>query len=308
MSEPNTGTSGEAPGLAIVVVTFGAPELLETNLARIDTTALGAHVLIVDNFHSAAARSAVVASAREHGWTVLTMPTNLGFGAAANEGVRRAAALGCTSFLLLNPDARIATDAIRELWQAAEAAPLTMQCPRIVRPDGTVWFRGGNLDVRSGNLRSGDLDQAAGWLTGACLMVHRSLWERLGGFDPDFFMYWEDVDLSRRCLDVGGVLRMRQELTAVHEVGGTQPSKGASTKSRSYYYFNCRNRLLFAAKHLPATALLRWIAVTPAASVRVMLRGGGRRGLLRSPSLVWAGLRGTAAGLLAAIAALARRS
>jgi N-acetylglucosaminyl-diphospho-decaprenol L-rhamnosyltransferase len=297
----------QAARLAIVVVTFGAAELLETNLATIDSHALGAHVLIVDNFHSVPARNAVIAIAREHGWTLLPMPANLGFGAAANEGVRHGAALGCTSFLLLNPDARIGTESIRDLWNAAESAPLTMQCPRIIRPDGTVWFRGGNLDVRSGNVRAGDLDDAELWLTGACLMVHRDLWGRLGGFDPAFFMYWEDVDLSRRCLDVGGRLRMREDLTAVHQVGATQGPAGARTKSPGYCYFNCRNRLLFAAKHLPASGLLRWIIATPSASTRVMLRGGGRRGLLTSPALVWAGLRGSAAGLLVALAALVRR-
>jgi len=306
------GEAGHSPSdgrgrLAIVVVTFGAAELLQTNLATIDTCALDAEVVIVDNFHSYPARSAVTSIAHQHGWTVLAMPANLGFGVAANEGVRQAEVLGCSSFLLLNPDARISTESIRELWRACESDPLTMQCPRIIRPDGTVWFRGGNLDIRSGNVRAGAVDDAVGWLTGACLMVHRDLWQRLGGFDPDFFMYWEDVDLSRRCLAVGGRLRMRQELTAVHEVGGTQGAVRASTKSRGYYYFNCRNRLLFATKHLPAGALLRWVIATPVASVRVMMRGGGPRGLVTSPSTVWAGVRGSAAGLLVALAALVRR-
>jgi N-acetylglucosaminyl-diphospho-decaprenol L-rhamnosyltransferase len=294
-----------AARLGIVVVTFGAAELLEENLATIDTNALGAEVVIVDNLHSPAARTAVTEIAGAHGWTVLPMSANLGFGAAANEGVRYVESLGCSSFLLLNPDARISADSIRELWRSCESAPLTMQSPRILRPDGTVWFRGGNLDVRSGQIVRGDDGDAAAWLTGACLMVHRDLWRRLDGFDPDFFMYWEDVDLSRRALAAGGRLRVRQELTAVHEVGGTQDATG---KSPSYYYFNCRNRLLFAAKHLPRAGLGRWIIATPSASVRVMLRGGGRRRLLTSPSTMWAGLRGSAAGLLAAVVALVRRS
>jgi N-acetylglucosaminyl-diphospho-decaprenol L-rhamnosyltransferase len=295
----------EAERLGIVVVTFGAAELLEANLATIDTADLGAEVVIVDNFHSPAQRAAITASAAPRGWTVLAMPTNLGFGAAANHGVRKAQALGCSAFLLLNPDARLSTEAIQELWRACESDPMTMQSPRIVRSDGSVWFRGGKLDARSGNVIAGNTDDRDGWLTGACLMVHRDLWRRLGGFDPDFFLYWEDVDLSRRCLDSGGRLRVRQELVAVHEVGGTQRAAG---KSRGYYYFNCRNRLLFAAKHLRAAGLLRWIVATPSASWRVMTRGGGRRRLLTSPATLWAGLRGSVAGLVVAFAALVRRS
>jgi N-acetylglucosaminyl-diphospho-decaprenol L-rhamnosyltransferase len=302
-STASTWTPGGTARLGIVVVTFGAPELLDTNLATIDTAALGAHVVIVDNFHSPAARGAVAAIADRHGWTMVALLSNIGFGAAANEGVRRAAALGCSAFLLLNPDARISADSIKDLWRECEASPSTMQCPRIVRPDGTVWFRGFGIDASSGNVRAGDAGDPGGWLTAACLMVHRDLWQRIGGFDPDYFMYWEDVDLSRRCLDVGGQLRMRQELVAVHEVGGTQ-GKG---KSAGYYYFNCRNRLLFASKHLPASGLVRWIIATPSASIRVMMRGGGRRRLVTSPSTLWAVLRGSAAGVLCAVAALVRR-
>lgn len=298
-------TPAQGHRLGIIVVTFGAAELLDANLATIDTTALGAQVVIVDNFHSQSARAEITTIAGRHGWTMVALPTNEGFGAAANVGVRRAEALGCTAFLLLNPDARICADTIRELWRACEAAPLTMQCPRILRPDGSVWFRGFALDARCGNIRAGDAAGVDGWLTAACLMVHRDLWLRLDGFDPDYFMYWEDVDLSRRCLDVGGQLRMRPELTAVHEVGATQ---GTAGKSRGYYYFNCRNRLLFASKHLPPAGLVRWILATPSASVRVMLRGGGRRRLLTSPGTVWAVLRGSAAGLLFALGALVRRS
>jgi N-acetylglucosaminyl-diphospho-decaprenol L-rhamnosyltransferase len=301
---PRPWTTGPSERLGIVVVTFGAAELLETNLATIDTAALAAEVVIVDNFHSAAARSAVTAIANAHGWVVLPMSGNVGFGAAANEGVQHAESLGCSAFLLLNPDARIDAESIRELWRGCEASPSTMQSPRILRPDGTVWFRGGALDERSGNIVRGAEGDPAGWLTGACLMVHRDLWRRLGGFDPDFFMYWEDVDLSRRCVEVGGELRVRQDLTAVHEVGGTQDGGG---KSSGYYYFNCRNRLLFAAKHLSGASLRRWIIATPSASVRMMLRGGGRRRLLTSPATMWAGLRGSVAGLTVAVVALVRR-
>ena len=63
-----TASAPERPGrTAIVVVTYGAHALLEENLATIDLAALDADVVVVDNFHSAAERSAVAehrASAR----------------------------------------------------------------------------------------------------------------------------------------------------------------------------------------------------------------------------------------------------
>ena len=59
-------------------------------------------------------------------------------------------------------------------------------------------------------------------------------------------MYWEDLEFSFRCRQLGGELVV-PDLTAVHAVGGTQ---GASGKSPLYRYYNCRNRLLFARRNL----------------------------------------------------------
>jgi hypothetical protein len=72
-------------------------------------------------------------------------------------------------------------------------------------------------------------------------------------------------------------------------------------------YYNARNRLLFAAKHLRRRDLLRWMILTPAATLRILRRGGGGRRLLRSPRLVLSGLRGAAAGLAAATLVLSGR-
>ena len=43
----------------------------------------------------------------------------------------------------------------------------------------------------------------ADWVTGCCLLVRRDCLEQLGGFDPDFFLYYEDVDLCRRAREQG---------------------------------------------------------------------------------------------------------
>jgi len=302
-SDLDSGAAGR--GLAIVVVTFGAHELLEANLARIDTAAIGAQVVIVDNFHSIAERVAIESVAQRHGWWFLPMPNNLGFGAAMNRGVDYAQRLGCRTFLLLNPDARADVEVIDSLRTACEADPMTMISPRVVRPNGLVWFRGSYLDERTGNVGAAD-DAGSGrrdaWLTAACLMIHRDLWQRLDGFDTDFFLYWEDVDLSRRCIEVGGRLSVRRDLVAVHDPGGTQESSG---KSALYYYFNCRNRLVFAAKHLSRRAAMRWLLLTPSASKRILLRGG-RRQLLESPALLWAAVRGSTAGAVLLVSTLVR--
>lgn len=124
-------------------------------------------------------------------------------------------------------------------------------------------------------------------------MVGRELWEELGGFDEEYFLYWEDVDLSVRATRIGAALIVETGATAVHDEGGTQ--HGHEQKSDLYYYFNIRNRLLFAARNLPPADIRRWLRSTPAESWQILLRGG-RRQFLRRTGPWRAALRGTRDG------------
>jgi GT2 family glycosyltransferase len=302
-----TGADAAVPSIgrahaAIVVVSFGAHELLADSLTAIGHDPEQVRIVVVDNYHSTTERAAITALAQEHGWDLRPMPTNLGFGAAVNIGVDAAFAAGCDAVVVLNPDATVAATTVEALAEVVRREPMTMVAPRIVRPDGRVWFKGGRLDLRTGEAaRPGGRGDAHFWITGACFAISSTLWAASGGFDDDYFLYWEDLDLSWRCLRAGGELVVRNDLQAVHSVGGTQDPTG---KSSVYYYYNCRNRLLFAAKHLPRRALAGWLLRTPGASWRILLRGGGKRGLARSPKLLWAGVRGTFAGARVAVAAL----
>jgi N-acetylglucosaminyl-diphospho-decaprenol L-rhamnosyltransferase len=290
--------------LGTVVVSYGSAELLRAHLASADLSAMrtATVVVVVDNFRSVPAQDEVRRCAEEHGWTLLLNSTNRGFGAAANQGVDRALALGCTAVVVVNPDVDVDGGLLDALAEEAGRRPRSLVSPRLVRPDGRPWFTGGGMDLRRGwtlNRVQDAEPRSDGWLTGACLAASADLWRDLGGFDEDYFLYWEDVDLSFRCTQAGGTLVVRADLEAVHDVGGTQAAVG---KSAVYCRYNCRNRLLFAAKHLGWRAVCRWLVHAPAYARRVLLRGG-RRQLVRSPGLVWAAVRGSCGG-----AALAARS
>ena len=297
--------AGEHP-LGVVVVNHGSSELLRRNLAEHDLRPVAEHIVVVDNHSNDAEGEAVRELAHRMGWHLVALPENAGFGAGMNAGVARARALGCTVFLLLNPDARIGREVLAELHRDCVTEPLRLLSPRLVREDGTTWFEGATVLVDRGitsTAPGSDSSAINGWLTGACLIVHRDLWDRLGGFDDSYFLYWEDIDLSWRCREVGGRLGVRNDLSVAHSVGGTQQTTG---KSSMYVYYNCRNRMIFAAKHLPRRTMLAWLAHSPGYAWRVIQRGG-RRDLLRRPlSLTWAALRGTATGSITALRLAAR--
>ncbi len=283
----------------LVVVNYGSHRLLEANLAPLDLP-ISVQVVVVDNPTDAAERAAVSALADRCGWTLVRSERNDGFGPGCNAGALRAVADGCDVVILLNPDVVIGVDVLMALATHVRASPMSLVAPLVMRGDGRPAFTRGVIDARTGHVSSlGAAERPLGWLTGAVLACHRSLWQRLEGFRGDYFMYWEDVELGQRCLGVGGALEVRQDLTAVHHVGGTQ----GEVKSHLYFRYNCRNRLLFAARNLERADVARWLLATPRQSWAVLLRGGRRR-LIADPGAVWAAAAGTLEGVRLAVRAL----
>ncbi|GAB3299693.1 hypothetical protein GCM10027451_01350 [Geodermatophilus aquaeductus] len=301
---------GGPGGLGLVVVNYGSSALLRRNLAA--AAALGPHVrvVVVDNHSTDAERAAVTALAAERGWDLVALPDNRGFGAASNAGFARARELGCAVLCCLNPDASATPEVLEELRLASLADPLAVIAPRIVDSSGATVFAGSTLGLRDG--RTGarhsptrSRGPVEDWLTGACLVLSAEMADRLGGYDEGYFLYWEDVDLSHRALAAGGSLVVRTDLVAVHDEGGTQGEREGDAKSDLYYRYNCRNRLVFAARNLSRRQLLGWLLRTPRVSWEILLRGG-RRQLVHSPRPLLAAVRGSLEGAGVAVVALVR--
>ncbi|WP_104193542.1 glycosyltransferase family 2 protein [Cryobacterium sp. Y82] len=298
-------TDSNFASLAVVVVNFGSTALLEENLQPLSRSAPGLHIVVVDNFTDAAEQARVSALAECEGWQLVLSPTNLGFGGGMNLGVARAQQNGRTHFLLLNPDAAIPADQVTRLLEAVALHPLTLVSPRILRPDGTVWFDGSDLYLEDGRVRAtrkrGDRpgERTTPWLSGACLMISDDLWCRVGGFSDDYFLYWEDVELSHRVLLAGGEVTVCVDAYATHAQGGTQgvgQHSAGQAKSYSYYYYNVRNRLVYAARNLADDDRRRWRRRSVPAAWEVISRGG-RRQLLTSRQPLVAAARGLRDGL-----------
>lgn len=281
-------------GVALVVVSYGSAELVAANLPADVVSALGARLVVVDNYSGPAARATARRLADERGWDLLEPAANLGFGAGVNLGAAHAVARGATELVMVNPDLRADAATLAALARAARDEPRTLWSPRVLRADGSTWFEGGEVDVRAGRTRTAGADSTSptGWLSGACLAVSARLWADCGGFDDDYFLYWEDIDLAWRIRAAGGRLAVRADLTVEHDVGGTQGGK-----SLVYLRENARNRLLFAAKHLSPRERLRWSA-TSFGYARQLLRRAGitRRDVRRALPAVRAIAAGTALG------------
>ncbi|RFU22793.1 glycosyltransferase family 2 protein [Geodermatophilus marinus] len=297
--------------IGVVVVSYGSADLLRRTLGRSGLGGDDVCVVVVDNYSTAANRRAVAELGQAHGWTVVCLPDNRGFGAATNVGIARARELGCETFCCLNPDASVTPEVVEQLRVASLADATSVLAPRIVDSTGRTVFAGSTLglaDGRTGAPHSPTRSRGPveNWLTGACLVLSAGMVDSTGGFAEDYFLYWEDVDLCHRVLAAGGSLVIRTDLVAVHDEGGTQGERRGRAKSDLYYRYNTRNRLLFAARNLSRPQLLGWLLRTPAVSWEILLRGG-RRQLLHSPRPLLAAVRGTGEGLAIGIAALLLR-
>ncbi len=269
--------------LALVVVNYGSSALLRENLRSSVQTCQPAVVVVVDNPTTEEERLAVRALASEHGWEVVEPSENLGFGGGVNVGVARAIAAGAEDLVVLNPDAVLEAGCVDAL-RRADPHHDTVCAPRIVTSSGATWFDGADVYLSDGRTRGrAKRDQFPDaprweWLTGACLWIPREVWDRVGGFDEDYFLYWEDVDFSRRVVRVGARLAVVPSARAVHDEGGTQGSAaGSRAKSEAYYYFNIRNRMLFARKQLAPADARKWAASIVPSAREVLLRGGKKQ-------------------------------
>ncbi len=298
---------------AVVVVNYGSSSLLEANLVPTVADAQPDVVVVVDNPTTAAERERMREISAREGWTLIEPAVNTGFGGGVNLAAASAFEQGAAGLLLLNPDARIDAASVRRLRAETERDPLALCAPRILTPSGTTWFAGADVSLTGGRTRGWAKrslhpdDEVWEWLTGACLWMTIALWRVTGGFDEDYFLYWEDVDLSRRVVLAGGGLHLVSDALAVHDEGATHRDVRQSDrgKSETYYYFNIRNRMLFGTRFLDEEGVRRWRAGIPASAREIILRGG-RAQLLRSIAPWRAYLRGVRDARKVADAALLR--
>lgn len=293
---------------SVVVVNYGSHSMIAESLDAESLATAGLTTVIVDNFSSAAERNAVQKLCSVRGW-LFEPSENKGFGAGMNRGVARAISAGCEAIVALNPDANADAATLAALGRHVTASDRELVSPAMVDSVGGVHFRGAQVSMATGQIRSGwatedDDPTWRNWLSGACLAYSARVHRELGGFDETYFLYWEDVDLSRRAAESGMSLTLRKDLVVIHDEGGTHGAQLTRAKSPLYYYYNTRNRLRFAIRHCSSRReLAAWIASTPRQSLRIWLRGG-RRQLLTQPRGALMTLRGTLAGLGEALLAL----
>lgn len=247
--------------ISAIVVSYNARDHLRKCLDELERgLPTDAEILVVDN--ASDDDSAVLVRDEHQRCQLIALEHNLGFGAANNRAV--AVARG-EYLLLINSDAWLRQGSLDLLCDALDGDPrLAIAVPQLRYPDGRLQFSwapetgvvGEALQMARNRFEAWPFvhHQTAsvlrwvfggGWVSAACMLVRKSAFEEVSGFDPSFFMYFEDVDLSRRLRQAGWSLRLVTSAEAFHVKGGSQRSDAGELEYR-------RGQLLYYRKHRPA--------------------------------------------------------
>lgn len=160
---------------------------------------------------------------------------NRGFASAANLGAAQATA---PYILFLNPDAALTPHALEVATQYLEAHPTTAATGFALQNEAGQWELNSfgplptltTLFLRRFRKQTLPTKPAlVGWVSGAALLIRRSIFEKIKGFDADFFMYWEDVDLCHRIQKAGFSIVLLPSAVVIHQRGGSLSNAAKKT-------------------------------------------------------------------------------
>jgi GT2 family glycosyltransferase len=188
---------------------------------------------------------------------VIEANSNFGFAGACNLGISQALGLGADYVLLLNNDVVPADDILSQLFEGVRRYPdagiLGGKVFYLDDPD-SIWFAGGDiLEALMGTRHRGmdhldaewsDAPGSVDFVTGTLMLIAARCFERVGNLDQSFFLYFEDVDMCRRCRAMGMAVVYLPGVRCRHEIGGGRRHR----LTARYLYYVTRNRLLEFSK------------------------------------------------------------
>ncbi len=250
--------------ISAIVVSYGVRERLRRCLASMAPDASGGRleVIVVDNASADGSAEAVRA---EFPWArLIAHPDNRGFAAAANAGAGVASG---EAFLILNPDTEappgLADLAARALRAHPRAGAVgfrqvdehgMLQLSFGLQPGWftellrhTVQDRFNRSDRRLASWidRRFSTPRRVAWVSGATLLTPRAAFERTGGFDIGFFLFFEDIDYCLRLRRAGDEVWYDPTVTFLHHRGqseAVEPALAARTYRQSQLRFWSRHR------------------------------------------------------------------
>lgn len=289
--------------LAIVINYRTAPMTIEAVRALVpELRALGAaRAVIVENDSGDDSRARLQSALRSEGWedcvSLLASDRNRGFAGGINLALEseRHSPAPASFVYLLNSDAFVATGALRTLVEFLEAHPEVGICGSYIHglagePHETafrfpsilgefiarvpLWPFTRWLKRFAIALPIPTRPTAVDWLAGASMLIRNEVFEAIGGFDGDFFLYYEETDFCRRASKAGFPTWYVPESRVAH-AGSQSTGFQDPSRPRAAYWYESRRRYL--RKHHGLAYLwlanLLWVSSFAIGRLRRALKG-----------------------------------
>ena len=241
--------------LSIIIVNYQSQCYLERNLASIYSRVkpqLNCEIIIVNND---AVETLEIIKKELSDIKIVDRKKNVGFGTACNLG----ATVAKGRFLFfLNPDCEIISQNIPDaLNKFKERKDIGIVGSQLIKNDGKIqkWSVGAEISLwnlvknnagfsKSQHVWEKQKNIEVDWVSGTAMIIEKKLFEKTGGFDENFFMYFEDMDLCRKIRNFGKKVVYFPEFKVKHFEGGSY--KESAFQKRNYYdsqeYFFKKNR------------------------------------------------------------------
>lgn len=188
---------------------------------------------------------------------VLRSETNLGFTGGNNLGIEYAMKMNPDYILLLNNDTVVEPNFIEPLLEVfqknSEAGIAAPQINYFTEPK-KIWTEGGKISkIRGSGFAYSERndygkimdDKEVSFVSGCCMLIKKEVFEKVGVFDDNFFLYVEDADLCYRTTQVGYKIIVSHNSKIYHKVS----SSTKENLSLLPTYYVTRNRLYFSKKN-----------------------------------------------------------
>lgn len=255
--------------LSVVILNYNVCQFLQQCIISVlrATKGLDAEIIVIDNASSDG--SCEMVRAEFPGLSLIENQENVGFSRANNQAVEVA---NGDYVCILNPDTAVAEDTFVEALKRADQLP-NLGALGTYLMDGTGHFlpeskRNLPTPMRSLMKLIGRTKGKSGYyathleplsdgsveiLVGAFMLIKRTVYNEVGGFDEDYFMYGEDIDLSYKLIKAGYQNYYDGNLTVLHY-------KGESTQKDSAYLKRFYGAMhIFYGKHFDSNPLLNWL-------------------------------------------------
>lgn len=241
--------------ISIIIVNYQSEEYLAKCISSVREKILGVEyeIIVVNNDETPLSSPLSKGGIQGVDIQVFNIGKNIGFGAACNAGARSARG---EILCFLNPDTEIVSNDIQDLLsEFNKNNKLAIIGPRLVvkTPQWGVltqeWIAGKEVTVLStllnnlGHKRDQKIWESktpveCAWVSGAAMFIRKDIFQKLGGFDEQFFMYFEDIDLCRRAREIGYKVLFFPEFVAKHFGGKSFLDK--KIQKKYYHSSQCR--------------------------------------------------------------------